>query len=260
MRRRLNYTGRKRISKKDVVITLNKEDENLRSFNAKINLFGKKLPSKSKVYIETYHKTDVKRFDFGKVGKIKNNVDIDLSDIPQGYNIQFRMLVVDETEQEGLILAHANRIRLKSEDNKKPLLPVDFRDLGQQVWNIRYEEDYDGPVLILNDKIPNCKNLYRDPQFIISVLPAVLKEILLRIFFIDKTESTSDISVEWHNDWIEFAKSVIPGEEIPEVEENINRDKREEIESWINKAVAEFCQARKEWKYYIREKEIGRGS
>jgi len=259
MKRRLNYTGRIKLPVKCVSITLNVEDDEVKSFNADIDLVGYKLPSKAKVYVEVYHKTEFRRFDFGTVKKIRSNVDTDLSSIAYGYNLKFRLTVVDETGEHGLILAHADRVRPKSDVDKKEILPVEFRDIGQQVWKISYEDLEDAPVLILNNNIPDIKNLARkDPQFFVTVYPSVIKEVLMHMIFVRGVDSPSDPSTEWHKDWIIFAKSQLVGVEVPQVLDPDNDGfNGMEVAEWIQGVVEEFSESRSEWKSFIKKLDFG---
>ncbi|MBU0596635.1 hypothetical protein KKA94_00540, partial [Patescibacteria group bacterium] len=68
MKRRFNYTGRGRIPQEKISIILNKKENSVSSFTATIDLSGMGLPPEAKIYIETYHRTEYKSFDFGTVG------------------------------------------------------------------------------------------------------------------------------------------------------------------------------------------------
>ena len=72
MKRRVNFTGRKRIPRRDVSVSLMERD-GPRSFDATLRLDGSGLPKDAMVYVEAYHKTDYMRYPFGTVGSPQKN-------------------------------------------------------------------------------------------------------------------------------------------------------------------------------------------
>jgi hypothetical protein len=138
--------------------------------------------------------------------------------------------------------------------NKNPILPVDFLDIGQQIWQIKFDEGF--PVLVINKRITNIESISRvDPQFIMFVYPAVFREILTYMVFVEGVESPDDPQVDWHRDWLDFAKKILLAEEPPENlnPQNGNSFDKEEVEKWIERVVEEFCASRNEWIQYIEQ-------
>lgn len=256
MKRRFNYTGRSRIFREMISIMLNRDGGSIRSFTATVDLNDMNLPSEAKVYIEVYHRTEARRFDFRTVGNISPPPSTSLSGLAYAENLKFRILVVDESsERHGLILAHADRLRLVSEVERKPILPVEFGDLGHQICRVDFTGDEGSPVLIINDRIPNIDHISKsDPQFIIYVYPAVIREILTHMIFVDSVESPSDPALDWHRDWLDFSRRILPGVDPPRVLCREDGDfEPEDAKNWINKVVEEFCASRNEWKEYINQ-------
>lgn len=253
MRRRINYTGRRKIPREKISIILNKDNNFVQSFSANIDIDGFNFPPDAKVYIDAYHKTEVKRYDFGTAENIVPPRDTGLAGFAYPENLKFRILIVDESGQHGLILAHADRISPLSDIDTKSILPVDFVDLGQQIWRVDFEGDGGSPILAINRNIPNIETIVKsDPQFIMYVYPAVIREILTHMIFVDGVESPSDPSVEWHGDWLDFSRRVLPGEGPPE---NLNSHEvdfeSDAAKKWINKVVEEFSISRNEWRKFI---------
>ncbi len=254
MKRRINYTDRKRITRDKVDIILNYDDGKPKSFVGNIDLADLSLPADARVYIEAYHRTDQRRFDFGKVNEIKPPTDTGLINLAYTENIKFRILVVDERGKIGLILAHADRIKPFEDVDKKSILPVEFKDIGQKVWKVEYTGDEGGPILLLNDKLPNIESLAKsNPLFFFFVYPAVVREILTHIIFIDSVGSVDEPFTEWHDDWLKFAKTILSGEGPPSTfdrnDENYNI---EDLERWIDRVVDEFSSSKKEWYEFIK--------
>lgn len=255
MKRRFNYTGRSRIPRQKISVILNKDGESAKSFTATIDLNGMNLPREAKVYVEAYHKTDVRRYDFGTVDDIIPPRNTGLATLAYSQNLKFRVLVVDESGHHGLILAHADRIKLVSDVDTKSILPVEFRDLGKQIWLIEFAGDEDAPILVVNKNIPNIENMAKsNPQFILHVYPAVIREVLTHMIFVDRVDSLSDPSVDWHGDWVNFARKILPGAGPPEVlDPQSDNFVEEDVMDWINKVVEEFCASRNEWSSYISQ-------
>lgn len=253
MRRRINYTGRRKIPREKISIIWNKDNNSVRSFSANINLDGFNFPPDAKVYIDAYHKTEVKRYDFGTAENIVPPRDTGFAGFAYPENLKFRILIVDESGQHGLILAHADRIRPLSDMDTKSILPVDFVDLGQQIWRVDFAGDEGSPILVLNANIPNIQTFAKsNPQFIMYVYPAVIREVLTHMIFAEGIESLSDPPVEWHRDWLDFSRRVLPGEGPPEILEQDDFE-GDVAREWINKVVEEFSSSRNEWREFINQ-------
>jgi len=253
MKRRLNFTGRQKIPRRNIIIVLNKENGIATSFTAKVDLSDFQFPEDAKVYIDAYHRTDQKRYDFGTVSAINTPSDTSLENLARIENLKFRLLVVDKRRTFGLILAHADRISPIPEGERKSILPVDFKDLGQQIWKVEYE-GYEGePVLFVNNRLPNIQSVAKlDPLFFFFVFPSVIREILTHMVFVDGVDSVEEPSIGWHANWLEFTRRILSGEGSPSILDPRSESfDREEAESWIDKIVEEFCSSRREWPQFV---------
>ncbi|MCS7258846.1 MAG: hypothetical protein NZ601_05750, partial [candidate division WOR-3 bacterium] len=220
IKRRFNYTGRKKILRKNIAITLNEHDGKIKSFSAQIKLDDLQLPLNAKVYIEAYYATDWARYDYGTVGNITPPPNTSLEHLAYKEDLNFRILVVDVSENRGKILAMADRIKPEPLSEKKSILPVDFQDIGHQIWKIEYEQQDGGPILIFNKNIPDIE--YRaksDTGFFFFVYPNVLKEILRKIIIQDKVVNIDESDPDdWHTKWLKFVKKVTH-KDIPKLNE-----------------------------------------
>jgi hypothetical protein len=207
MKRRFNYTGRKKIGSDRISITLVHDENNeIQSFNARINLGDMKLPIDANVYIDAYHKTESKRFDFGNVINLSSRQETTLVGLAYAGQLKFKVVVVDKSAEHGKILAIADEIHPTAAPTKS-ILPVFFKDIGQRIWMLDFSGSEGAPVLLINKKIPNIENIAKsNPQFIMFVYPSVIKEILIKIIFIDRVDSINDPSIDWHRDWLDFSK------------------------------------------------------
>lgn len=251
MIKRINYTKRKKIKRDSIIIELTRKDGKITSFSATIDLKSLNLQPDADVFIEPYYQTERMRFSMGKVKEV---IDIDnqsLSLLARHDSIKFRILVVDNSEEIGQIIAYANRLHPSDEDDKDiykhGLLPVRFIDLGRQTWRVAFGEE---PVLEVNDKIPNPHGIAKkDLKFFFFVFPSVLKLILIHLFFVEKVIEYDEPVDEWHKNWLGFSKR-FNSSEIPEN----NGENTEHIMEWIDNVVDGFCNSRsKDWKNFIRD-------
>ena len=155
MKRTLNYTNRKRITREQISIIPNREQGVIKSFDASIQLTGIELPDDAIIYVEAYHRTDLARFCFSTVGNPAPPEVTDLSHLSRSENLGFRVLVVDESSERGLILAVVDGIfpiaEGKDISRKREILLVERKDLGRQVWRLAYGDRL--PTLQINNNI-----------------------------------------------------------------------------------------------------------
>lgn len=253
MKRRFNYTDRKRITKDMIKININRTDGMIKSINASINIDPKHYDQDDKVFIVAYHKTDRKRFDYGRINEIKEPDDLSVDELAYTDNLKFRVMIISDKTERGLIAGHADRVRPDDEIEKKSILPVSFVDLGQQIWKLDFNDSGGGPILNINKNIPFITNVSKtDPLFFMYVYPAVIKEILHHMIFFDGVENVDDPPIEWHADWLKFSKIILPNLAPPSTLQPDEEDFNSELTiSWIDDIVDEFCSGRKEWVEYI---------
>lgn len=249
MKRRFNYTGREKLTKDAVKISINKANGKPKSITAKLNVNEIQYPGDIRVYLDAYHKTDRKRFDFGRIDHIVIPEDLTIDELAYTDNLMFRLMLIDESGEQGKIIAHADRIRADEESDKKSILPVRFDDLGHQIWKLEFTGEEGGPILCINSKIPALENMVKsDPIFFMYVFPAAIREILTHMIFIDTIENPDDPAVTWQADWLKFAKMILPHEPVPELDPNKIPEGKEDIVNWIDQVVEEFCNSRtQEW-------------
>ena len=208
MKRTFNWTDRRPIPNENISIHLISPHEgDVKSFTANFKDWGTLgMPPDAQVYVEPYANTSSMRFSFGTVSSLVTPQDTSLSDLDSGAAVLFRVKVVDETGQIGRILAVANAIRAENEskeDDRKALLPVAHRDLGEAIWSVDLLPGVQ-PQLVLNNRIAGLGDRLRDdPVFQGAVLPHAVKAILDFIFLGNETQDDE----QWVKDWKEFAAS-----------------------------------------------------
>ena len=235
---RLNYTGRKRIQKSNIKISIIENEDEKKSFRAILDLNSLNLPEDAGVYIEAYHRMmHSQRYIFGTVNKISHPEDTSLGLLGLTANLNFRVFVIDEN---GKILASAERIGIERELKKTSLLPVETTDLDNMLWNIKMEGEDGGPILELNMRIPAIKTVAaHDPRFIHSVYPAVVREILMYLAVFENIDLRNP-DVDWQSNWLLFSERIFTAPP-----EGRYSEAREDVIEWINGVVQAFSTSRK---------------
>lgn len=245
MIRKFNYTGRQKINRSEIDITLRGVGRH-RSFDANVELDSLNLPPEATVYIEPYCRVSFMRFNCGTVADFTLPSDTTISDIPPSDIVHFTVKVVDESGRHGRLLAYASQLKPmmldESRVRRKSILPVEFStDLGQQVWKITF--DGPTPVLHINRRIENRRELVKSDEFMSLAYPAVVKEVVLKIIH-DFPEYDAD-GDHWSSLWLQFTKHILHVHDKPEPEEG----KETEMEEWVESVVEAFCR-----KYFIRNR------
>jgi hypothetical protein len=238
MIKRVNFTGRRRIPRDRVDITV--YDGQPRTFDALIALDGLSFLPHAAVYLEATcaGSTVIKRFPFGEVGTIEPPQDRALVDL-DSENVFFTLKVIDRTERFGRILGVAEYIRPRQAGKqtvagRRGILPLEPADLGQQLWRL----DYQGHDvhLFVNKNVPGLIDRVRsDPLFYAAVYPAVVRQVLTSA--IEEDVEIDEESDRWPVLWLRFGKELHPAKENPPKP----GDPKEERDAWIDDIVDAFC-------------------
>jgi hypothetical protein len=240
-KRRINSTGRKKISQDKISLRILAPvtGEPMRA-KLGIDLESLGLPASASVSVEAYHHSTAMRFDCGTVGAKKIPEVFSLNELDQAGGVLFRIKIVDREIQQGKILASADRVRPSIEGEhmgRKSIFPVDYRDLGQEVWRVDID-DHAGPFLLLNSKIPALMHrIHENPLVAGALLPAAFRVVLLHIAY-NPSEDDED-GVGWKTDWKRFCSEGLGIEDEPDdLEDNEAR------EEWVDDVVRRYCETR----------------
>lgn len=246
MKRTFNYTGRRKIDRKDVSITLRQTNGNW-WFEADLKLADYRFPPNAEVWVEAYRQNLWMQWAWGTVSALRPPVDRKLSEFDEPDGILFRVRVVQPPGPEHhKLLGEADGIPFVKggeKDDRRRHLIVPIPDaLDQQLWKINFESD--PPSLLVNkDAKPSWKEMARSPQFIALVYPEVLRQILARVL-IDEKWSEDEDETCWQTDWMKFARNLGGLSPLPAAD--LEQDRR----NWIEEAVAALCrrlEARSVW-------------
>lgn len=240
VRKRINSTGRKRIPRERISITLLpvKPDQPLRAV-ANVNLDGLGFPEGASVVLEAYQRSTAMRMELGTVGRYAVPDPITLDELDPGAVPLFRLKVVDNDGQKGKLLGAAERLRPDSDDTpdgRESLFPVRFVELHDEVWRLQIDEA--GPCLLLNCRIPTLKaEIQRNPLISGILLPAALRGVLDRL--VGDSNDTDDDEAAWKEKWLRYCREELGLSEDPGT---LPEDRREE---WVDDGVKAFCRSAK---------------
>jgi hypothetical protein len=240
-KRRINSTGRKKISqdKIDLHILSVAPGEPLKA-KIGIDLGSLDLPPSAAVSVEAYHRSTAMRFDCGTVGAKKIPEVLVLNELDQAGGVLFRIKIVDQESQPGKILASVDRARPSIEGEhmgRKSIFPVEYRDLGQEIWQVDIDDDA-GPFLLLNSKIPALMHRIDDNPLVAGALLAAALRIVLLHIASDPSEDDEE-GGGWKTDWKRFCKEGLGIDDDPEDLED--EDARQ---VWADNVVRRYCETR----------------
>ncbi|MCG8066286.1 MAG: hypothetical protein JAY84_00350, partial [Candidatus Thiodiazotropha taylori] len=118
------------------------------------------------------------------------------------------------------------------EEDKDALIIPKTRDIGDTPWKLEITMD-ETPVLLLNNKIPDVLNRLYHPLFRSLLLPGVVREVFMNIFW---NGDDGDNSLSWQSKWLEFGKKTT-GLDFPEVRDSDPF----EITEWIDEVISKLC-------------------
>ena len=242
MRRRLNYTGRIRIPRERVSVSITSADGNSEQCHVVFNSEGISIAPDSRIYLEAYSRGDQVRFDLGTLSQSATHKPYSLGHLSNLRSVRFRLLVVESGKSGGRILAAADHLIASRPDagdhDRRSILPVDFRDLGQEVWRLAFASDQ--VTLLLNRRIPDIRQMALGNDILrLTVLPAALREITLRLYLSPRDSATSgdnevDDESDWRVVWRRFLSGLVGPDRLQAVQEGSLDDAWELAETASN--------------------------
>ena len=247
---RFNYTGRKKINRQDVTITVF-DNNGILKFKADMNLKEYGLPAESPVYVEAYRQTSWMRFESGVVCEPDTPKDSKLSEFDSLEGIRFRIKVTQREGAHGKLLAMADKIHpLKPEEGdteRTCILPVQSADM-ECIWKIQFDEE---PILLVSKKAGSKDMISKSPEFITLVYPAILREVLYEIKTSD--DDWQEEEEAWQKQWIEFI-NLLPGVgKMPE----LPCENEDAYDQWVEDAVDSFSRKLKIVETFVSCREDG---
>jgi len=245
MIRRLNYTRRRPLTRKQVTIMLDGDDDPP-AFAMQLDLGDARFPADAPIIVEARRQTSFMRWDFGTVGNRLTPSDgaRRLTEFGSGEGVTFRLKIVEPPSeaQDGRparILAHADHIRPRAKGERKnrseSLLHVDWGTdnvFRHQPWRMEFDESND-PLLRVSQYLISDKDGFVGSHSFTSIaLPEIFRSVLTRILLLDKDRGDEG-GTDWRSLWLKFASSLSGVAEAPPEDDD--------IDDWIERAVAAFC-------------------
>jgi hypothetical protein len=234
VKRRINFTGRKRIPHSHVSVSLRPMEAGrpLRA-TASLDVGSLGFPSNSPVILEAYQRSQGMRFEIGTAGEPDIPPEFSLDEIDPGDSVLFRLKVIDQ-DGSGLILGAAQRVRpdsTETPDGRRSLFPVDQLDLGSEVWRVRVTEA--GPRLQLHFGLPQLLGkLETEPLIQGLVLPQALRQVLTDLVA-DPADDEGDDS-PWKADWVKYCEESLGMADPTDLAED-------ERAGWVDDATRKFA-------------------
>ncbi len=238
VKRRINSTGRKRIGREYVSVTMLPSAPGMPSAaKATMRLNELSFPDTAAVILEAYQRSAAMRFGCGTFGEPEIADQFVLDDLDPATPVLFRLKIVDQDGHAGRLLGSAERIRPDGEespDRRRSLFPIELRELYSEVWKV--EIDDAGPVLVLNYNIPGLTaRIQKDPLINGILLPAALRIVLQEL----AAEAAQDEETEaWKTQWFKFLR-----EDLSYPDDPADIDNPEDRASWVDEGVRAFCKA-----------------
>ena len=239
IQRRLNSTGRLRITRNRVDIALEQHpDLNVvLTARAALRLDDLDAPSDAKVAIEAYYRTSSMRFDCGTVSSLSIPERMVLSEIDRGGAVRFRVLII-AADGTGRILAAADGLRPSTPGDgadRQALLPMRESDIGNELWKI--EVDYrTGPVLLVNNRVSGLAAQIRTVPLLQGlILPHAFRAVLQNL---NPTGEIDDDDL-WGDNWRRFLA------ELGLAVEADDPNDQDSVEEWVESAVRAFSDLKK---------------
>lgn len=235
MLRKLNFTDRVKVARSAVSITLRRDTGGVLLFDPVLDLSDLGMPADARVFVEAFYRTSYMRFDCGTIGHLTIPTTRRLTDIDSDNLVRFRVKIVGGSPgDEHRVLAASPDLTIAAagpaSSSRISLLPVNFRDLGHQVWRVELETNQ--AVLELNNRIASIEQMARtDKRFFALVYPAAVREILTHILLVEQYDP-ADESDEWWSHWLRWAATLTP-DPVP-----TDADDRP---VWIAAVIAAFC-------------------
>jgi hypothetical protein len=232
--RHFNYTSRRRILQRDVQIVL-RSTETDAYFDAFLRLHEYELPPTSRVIVEAYRQTDVRRYDFGTAANPVARDATDLSGLPDSDSLLFRVKVIEANgPSAGKLVAEADALRAVDASSAQRPSIVRVREvrLSGELWRLEFENE--SPILLLEERAGPRQVFVASREFKWLVLPTIFRELLREATARSIEDDDPGASETWRAKILAQARSLAG-------EPPANHDDSDELTGWINSAVNSFC-------------------
>lgn len=236
MKNTFNYTGRKKILRENVAISIRRPNQLPEAGVDKLSLDDFRLPPDAAIFLEVdTGRVGLTRYQLGTVSQIDFSQNFPLSEMELS-DVTFRIKVVGQSgSDKGKILADVDHLRPTDGGKASSLLEVrPSDDLGQRIWKLDVSPD--GPQLLINAGLPDWRDYGSSTTFQSLVFPQAIYEICLWLrLYNEYAEGTIE------GRWRALLKSEgYDPSELDQIEDFENRD---DYESYRNDRAQEVADA-----------------
>lgn len=205
MKGSFNYTGRTRLlhigPNRVMDVNLVENEDKTRVFQITFHtetLNALNFPADANILTDVWRYNDHQLFSYGMIGQIQPPPHTSLSEFPPEQPLNLRVMVKEGGTSR--LLGSSAIIRLTQPYKDEPLLYEQYLDLGELPWKLILA--HEGTTLALNKKIHNEHPRFYDGKFRMTVIPAVLFQILERIGTADRDSVESFDEDSWERPWL----------------------------------------------------------
>jgi hypothetical protein len=170
------------------------------------------LPPEAEVQVDLYRRSEVESFHLGTVGDLRVLEEAPIERFADPTSALMRVKVTSPLpEDEGRLLAAGDKIRPEAPSNasadSRGLLPFRGSDaLEEQLW--RLEIGAEGPVVLMNSRLPSWNATARSTHFVALVYPEVMRQIARWVAEGLRDGETPESGGDALGDWMRFVQSL----------------------------------------------------
>ena len=239
MRRRIRLTGRRQIPHSCVEVKVFEVNPGKRVVSLSILRPERfqSFPDSAMVKLRMSENKFYETINFGTLDALRSATSTEYlqSNAFSAPSCQLRIVATDG-DNKGLLLGSTKTWTLQDDEegttgSRKGILMFKPQNIAPHTWKLDFRPD-DHPIVYIDSSITNSGAWARsDPVFISCVLPAIIREVFEDIFL--DFDNHSDL--EWVQDWLCWADSLMPGKTPP------SPDDSEQKKKWIEDLLTSFC-------------------
>lgn len=236
MKRRLNFTGRKRILRADIRLRTDETGAVPAVVVERLDLAGLSLAGEERIVLEAQRQMTFERIEIGPATSLTLPVRKELTNFLDLEGVTFRVKVVGTGDDSGgLILAAADGLTPESDPSEaatRSLLKFKSAELGQRVWELVLTED-DWPLVKVNKKAGDWHAFATSESFVAYVYPEIMAQVAVETLMDNAWEDPGTWQFEWGRFFTWLGKN-------PSDAPILDSDP-EDLDEWINDLVDTFC-------------------
>lgn len=237
VKRVLNFTGRRTIPHRSVVISEVKDAVPC-ALLIHANIADLEFPGDAHVILECYRggAYNSTLMDLGRVADVEWPTRIECDGEAQEYYFDLKIVAAHLEDARLLGVAKGLKVSHRGDQVYRSMIGVRCVPLDSEAWTLDYQEGM--PFLLLNSDIPNFKSSLRGNPLVRSLLlPEVTRQVLFRMVVVDRYRGGDDDGCR--NEWMAWAVEHHPDRSLPPEDEG----DAEAAVHWVNEVVQGLCRS-----------------